>query len=341
MKPKHLKFDYELFNKKNILKILSKYKDPYKLKILYLSTYHECYTRTESILNLFDELNLHYTKIIKNGFLKYFKVLFFLIKNRKKMDVLFVSFRGQELLPFLKLFTKKPIIFDAFISVYDTLCLDRKIFKPDSFAGHLCKLYDIFLCKISDMVLVDTIAHQKFFQKTFKCDNIDYLYVGCNKKIFIPTNNKMQQNKVIVFWYGSVNPLQGVDIILNAAKILEPENRIRFKLVGPIRNKRKILLKKLVCQNIEFADFIPYEELPKEMNHSDICLGGHFSNIDKAQRVIAGKTYQALCCNKITIVGDNPANRELFNDAGIVSFVKMNDPAALASRIRLIADEIQ
>jgi glycosyltransferase involved in cell wall biosynthesis len=347
MKQSHLKFDYELFNKKNLSKILSKYKDPSQIHILYLSTYHECYTRTESLLNLFDKLHLNYTKIIKNGFLKYFKVLLCLIKNQKKVDVIFVAFRGQELLPFLKLFTKKPIIFDAFISVYDTLCLDRKYFKPNSFAGNLFKWYDKFLCKISDSVLVDTKVHQRFFQNTFKSYNIEYLYVGCNQKLFVPFKNeinfenKTNEKTIKVFWYGSANPLQGVNVILHTAKLLESEKRIKFKLAGPVKNKNKRLLKKLACKNIEFVNFIPYKELPKEMNRADIFLGGHFSNIDKAQRVIAGKTYQALCCNKITIVGDNPANRELFNDMGLVAFVKMNNPIALASKIRSIANERQ
>jgi len=341
MHPTHLKFDYERFNENAMIDILGRYGEPSRLRLLYLSTYHENYTRTESLLQLFDDLNLNYVKSIKKGFFKYFLAILTLIANRKNTDVVFVAFRGQELLPLVKLFTRQPIVFDAFVSVYDTLCLDRKIFHPDSIAGRLCRLYDKILCKLSDTVLVDTQAHQNFFQKICQYDNIDYLYVGCNRKVFAPPENRSDENTTTVFWYGAVNPLQGVDIILRAAKLLEAEQNIRFKIVGPVRTRLGWLVKELSSRNIEFADFMPYKKLPEEIGRADIFLGGHFSDIDKARRVIAGKTFQALCCKTITIVGDNPANRELFNDTGLVTFVKMNDPVALASKIKTIAHEIQ
>ena len=59
------------------------------------------------------------------------------------------------------------IIFDAFISVYDTLCFDRKKFRSNSIIGKFLKWYDSYLCNISDIVLVDTKTHKKYFEKEF------------------------------------------------------------------------------------------------------------------------------------------------------------------------------
>jgi len=85
--------------------------------------------------------------------------------------------------------------------------------------------------------------------------------------------------------------------------------------------------------NIEFIDFMPYDKLPVEINKADLCLGGHFSNKDKAKRVIPGKTFQFISCNKPTIVADNPANRELFRETRHLSFIEPGSPEKLASKI--------
>jgi glycosyltransferase involved in cell wall biosynthesis len=194
------------------------------------------------------------------------------------------------------------------------------------------KFYERFLCKISNVVLVDTKTHKNYFEKEFSTKNVDYLYVGCNDRLFKSITTKRDNSKFIVFWYGYANPLQGVDVILKSAKLLE-HKKIIFRLIGPIKKKYSKLIQELKLRNVEFIDFIPYEKLPMEINKSDICLGGHFSNKNKAKRVIAGKTFQFISCNKLTILGDNLANRELFNEKGIIHFVKMNSPNTLANKI--------
>jgi glycosyltransferase involved in cell wall biosynthesis len=93
------------------------------------------------------------------------------------------------------------------------------------------------------------------------------------------------------------------------------------------------IIKKLNLKNVEFVDYVPYQNLPGEINKSDICLGGHFSDIEKAKRVIPGKVFQFLACKKITILGDNPANREIFKESRLTKFVEMNDARALADKI--------
>ncbi|MFA5238462.1 MAG: glycosyltransferase [Phycisphaerae bacterium] len=273
------------------------------------------------------------TKILVGGHrLKYLKAIYGLIRHQKDHDLIFVAFRGHEILPVLRILSRKPIVFDAFVSVYDTLCFDRKIFSPTSLVGKFLKWYDKFLCGISDIVLVDTEAHKNYFEEEFEAHNVDYIYVGCNEELFKPMARGRDKSGFVVFWYGSANPLQGVDIILRSAKLLE-DSGILFRLVGPIRKKYSALITDLQPQNIEFIDFIPYEELPAWINKSDICLGGHFSDREKSKRVIASKTFQFLACEKTTIVGDNPANRELFEEQGLAKFVKMNSPECLAEKI--------
>ncbi|HPJ16813.1 MAG TPA: glycosyltransferase [Candidatus Woesebacteria bacterium] len=321
--------DYEVINDHNLKKILTKFNNP--KKIGYFSTYKPNYTRTETLLELFNRNQVQVDKIIPGGgLIRYFKALFQLFQQRNNFDVLVVAFRGHEILPFVRLIFRKKIIYDSFISIYDTLCFDRCIFRPSSLIGKLLKWYDTFLCSISDFVLLDTKTHMNYFIKEFKVskNKISYLYVGCNKKMFKPMKVKKDTNKFLVFWYGNVLPVQGVDVILKTAKALETEKNILFRLVGPIRKKYGKLIKELQLTNVEFIDYVPYEKLPQEIAKADLCLGGHFSDLPKAKRVIAGKTFQFLAMNKKTIITNYEANDELLilnpeKQLGLCSLVKV------------------
>jgi glycosyltransferase involved in cell wall biosynthesis len=54
--------------------------------------------------------------------------------------------------------------------------------------------------------------------------------------------------------------------------------------------------------------------------------------------VISTKTFQFIAMRRATIVGDNPATRELFTHGENAYAVAMGDPGALADAIRTLAD---
>ena len=56
--------------------------------------------------------------------------------------------------------------------------------------------------------------------------------------------------------------------------------------------------------------------------------------------MISTKTFQFLAMGKPTIVGDNPATRELLVSGETVYAVPMNDPEALADAILLLATDV-
>ncbi|MFC1593155.1 glycosyltransferase [Candidatus Omnitrophota bacterium] len=331
--------DYEDFNNKRIIDIFSKFGNPAQIRVLYVSTYIPRYIRTESILDILRRNKIRVEVIqAANTKFRYLPVFFRMILRLKQNDIIFLGFRSHEILPFFRFFTRKPIIFDAFVSSYDTLCFDRKIFKPDSIIGRFLKFYDRYLCKKADLVLVDTKAHSEYFKREFGANNISYLYLESNKTSFRTRKTEKSHDKFTVFWYGKCWPLQGVDVILQAAEILKDEADVIFRLVGPVRDKYNRLINKLNCGNIEFVDSVAYEDLPGEIAKADICLGGHFSAIPKAKRVIPGKAFHFISCGKKTILGDNPANRELFEEGEGIYFLEMNSAQALAKTILRVRD---
>jgi glycosyltransferase involved in cell wall biosynthesis len=171
----------------------------------------------------------------KSYLLRYPKVLLqFILKMREDFDIIFIGFLGQPLVPIIKKLSDKPIIFDAFLSTYDTMCYDRKKLKPDSVGGRFFYWLDKRSCELADRVLLDTNAHIDYFVNTFGLEREKFqrVFVGADDSIFHPMKVDKDDTIFRVFYYGTYLPLQGIGYIIKAAKKLETYNDIKFKIVG-------------------------------------------------------------------------------------------------------------
>ncbi|NJE45907.1 glycosyltransferase [Thermococcus sp. GR7] len=317
------------------------------MRVLFISGREPSYVRNSIILKGLRENGIkviEHTSQLHSYPKRYYDVLKkFLVRKEKDIDLIFVGFLGQPLVPIIKsLLPNKPIIFDAFISVYDTLCFDREKIKPDSFFGRSSYLLDKFSCELADIVLLDTNAHIDYFVNTFRVekDKFKSIFVGADNSVFYPRYVEKDNRAFEIFYYATYLPLHGVKYIIEAAKKLEEHSDIHFKIVGKGLEYERMIryAKKLNLQNVSFIEWIPYERLPVEIAKADVCLGGHFSDIDKAKRVIAGKTFQFIAMKKPTIVGDNPANRELLKDKKSALFVEHANSDDLADKILELKD---
>jgi glycosyltransferase involved in cell wall biosynthesis len=256
----------------------------------------------------------------------------------RETSFIFIGFFGQFLINSISMFTQKPIIFDFFISTWDTLVNDRNLIKKNSILSRLLFRLDSLSCKNADMILVDTISNREFFQNKLNIseEKIKVLHIGCNERIFQPRNIKTDDN--LVLYYSTYMPLHGVDVIVKAAHLLSKTTPLKFRIIGDGMEYKKIriLANSLNVRNIEFIPTIPLEHLPQEIAKASICLGGHFGSSDKARRVIAGKTVQMLAMAKPTIVGNNNANREILTHKKDALFCEMNDAEALADAIKFL-----
>ena len=211
----------------------------------------------------------------------------------------------------------KPLLLDAYVSTYDTLCEDRGRFRPGSLPGRLAFWLDRRSCQVANRILTDTWSDAEYFQRTFSIspDKFDTVYVGCDESLFYPREaSSSARVGCEIFYYGSFLPLHGTDVILQAAAALRRRPDIHFTIGGDgmgfdgaRRNASELAL-----DNVTFAGWIPIERLPDFIARATICLGGHFSNVPKAARVVSTKTFQFIAMGKPTIVGDNAATRELF-----------------------------
>lgn len=237
----------------------------------------------------------------------------------------------------------KVIVIDFFISLFDTFCNDRKVFKPTGPIGRFLHHLDQKTLALADEIICDTACHKEYFHSEFSADknHLHALYLNADTDIYHPmkvTKPFELTNRFVVLYFGSILPLQGVDTVLHAYDRLKNDSRLMLIFIGPL--KKNSLLPK--GDNIKYYKWLSQAQLAKCIAMADLCLAGHFHpTIEKAKRTIPGKAFIYQAMGKPMILGDTPANHELFDENNPqVYFTKLGDAGALAELILNIASPL-
>ena len=308
------------------------------MKILYFGSYNRDHPRNNILI---DGLRANGAEVVElnsraNFFAKYWELFAGHRKHRCHYDFMIVGFPGFTIMPLAKLIATAPVIFDAFLSFYDSNVFDRKVAKPGSLMAGYYYFLDWLSCRLADIILLDTNEHINYFVEKFHAPREKFrrIFIGAHDKIFIPSEKlSVINNKLSVLFWGWIIPLHGVEYILDAAKILAPEG-VSFRFVGGGAEKGQMMAKTadLGLKNVIFLDAVKAQELPRLIAQSDICLG-IFGATEKTRRVIPNKLYEALASRKAIITADTAAAREALNDKEHVLFCKVADAQDLANKI--------
>lgn len=292
------------------------------------------YVRTQVIRDCLSEANVEYADCSypAKRFYRYFLSTVRFLRNLRRSDIIIIGFCGQLLVLFARIFTKKPIIFDAYISIFETLVHERKRFGPKSPLAHIARFLDKRSCELSDIVLLDTNQHIEYFKSEYGLDQTRFrrFIASCGKVDPAPNNPTSDPPKIL--YYGEFQSLHGVPYIVEAARLV-PE--AHFQLIGKGRELKacRALTQKHSLKNVEFVPYQPAEKLVQFVKEADICLG-LFGGTPKSNMVIPNKVYDYLSLAKATITQDSPAIKEIFVDKRDLLLCKAQDPESLAEGIR-------
>ncbi len=261
-------------------------------------------------------------------------------KLSSNYDVIYIGFYGYIILQVLSRLTRKPILFDAFVSNYDTLCFDRQRIAPDSLAGRLAFALDQWSVRRATHILLDTALHIEYFVETFgiSADKFTPIPVGSREDVFFPRPLPAPVKSITVLYYCTFLPLHGVEIVIEAARRLQDES-IHIRLIGDGPTRSMCEKQADALSNLSFEPPVPPEQLGAIIEQADITLGGHFGNTEKAQRVVPGKIYQLLASGRPIIATDTAANRASLQHGKTAWLIPNSDPHALAVAIRQLAND--
>lgn len=129
--------------------------------------------------------------------------------------------------------------------------------------------------------------------------------------------NGYSDEDFILFYGGIIGHAQGLDIILNAAKISEDKPKIKFVMLGSGPEKERLLALKeeLKLNNLEFYDAVPkskMQEIIMDMNATIVPL----KRLDLFKGAIPSKIFENLALKKPILLGLEGEAKELFIDEG-------------------------
>ncbi len=265
---------------------------------------------------------------------------------RPQADTVLITFPGHYLVLLfwpLTRFPRKKIIFDAFVSLYDSMVLDRKRFSKWNPYAWFLYCIDWLSCHLADEVLIDTQAHKQFFVQAFhlKPEKIRVIYLGTREDLFCPNQEfQIPDSRFKILFYGTYIPLQGIQYIIHAAHLLQDHSDIHFTLVGNGQTYKDMreLAANLELTNIEFTDKVPYQELPDLIRNANLCLG-IFGTSEKASRVIPHKVYDAIACGIPVLTADTPAIHEVLDSNPLMHLCAAGDAQSIANVILNIKNQ--
>jgi glycosyltransferase involved in cell wall biosynthesis len=270
--------------------------------------------------------------------------LFWRLLRVDRPDLILVLYPGHTDMPVVTAVARLrriPVVFDSLYSLFDTMVHDRALRGPRSTIARIAGSLDRSAFRRANLVLVDTPEDGDYFATLSRLPREGFrtLWVGAPEAVFHPLDDVKPAPRTVLF-YGTFIPLQGVDVIVNAARLLADDD-IRITIIGEGQMRPTIerQLRELDLANVDLEGNVPLEALPARIASSALCLG-IFGTTAKAGRVIPNKLFQCLAVGRPVVTADTPAVRSAFDDE--VAVVQPGDPEALAGMIRtLIGDEAQ
>ena len=250
------------------------------------------------------------------------------------------------------------VVADFFLSLYDTICLDRKLVSAKGLISKTLRKMDENVLAGAKLVVTDTKADADFFASEYNInrDKFEVLYLEADERIYCKRNGIFEQDSYKekaseskettgncikeVLYFGTGLPLQGTDVVLEAIDKVASKSNIKCTYIGGTKGISEGLLKRLSEHpNVEMIDWLTQEELSARIAEASLCIAGHFNpDIDKADRTIPGKAYIYEAMGKPMILGDTKANHELFKEDEEHTFVRRGDSVALAEAIQRVID---
>jgi glycosyltransferase involved in cell wall biosynthesis len=265
------------------------------------------------------------------------------LRVARRVSAVIVTEGGHRHVAWLKPFTwltRRRLVFDPFLSRYNTRVEDRKLYAARSVNALGAYFQDWASCHAADALIFDTHEHQRYFFEKYALDKPwTVIEVGVDEALFAPARwVEPGASHVEVLFYGTYIPLQGIEHIVHAADRLRDQAHIRFKLIGDGQERPRIeaLVRQLALPNIELLPLLPVSELPARIAAADICLG-IFDAGSKASNVVPNKVVQCAAVGKPIITRGSPAIERYFAEGESVALVPPADPDALAQRIAALA----
>ncbi len=226
------------------------------------------------------------------------------LPNLGEFDVVIVGYPGHFDVPRARQVAgKRPLVFDAVLSLENELVEVRRRFRPRSTAATVLRAVDHRALRLPDLVVCGTDAEAAYLRELGAKRTVT-IFLGADDDVFRETWSPAYPFSALYVTDPSV------DIVEEALRQVDVPLRV----------------------------VMPYELLEDDAGitfaHAGIVLGSF-----RESRAIRAPVFDALATGAPVITADNAAARELLADGESALLVPPNDAAALAHAVRRLADD--
>lgn len=311
------------------------------MTICYFGDYNPEYARTKVILK---GLSLENVKVIHCNVrgTKGWELLWQLYKThqalREPYDVLFVGVGDSRIVPLLaRLIARAKVVWEPLFSIYDNFVFDRKLTSPHSPKALWYWLIDWLDCRAAHLIVLDTKTNAEYFHYEFNVPmkKLGWIYIGADDDVFKEKERPANVGIFEVEFHGKYIPVQGAEVIVRGAKLLEEQKTlVHFTMIGSGQDRKRVeaLAQELGVTSMTFLPFLTQQEITEYVARANVCIG-LIGDVPRVKRAIPNKLYEAAAMSRVSINADTPALRELFTPGENVVAIPQGDHEALARAI--------
>ena len=227
------------------------------------------------------------------------------VPRTRDFDVVIVGYPGHFDVPRARrVARKRPLVFDAVLSLEDELVEVRRRFRARSTAATVLRAVDRRALRLPDLVVCGTRAEADYLEQLGASRTIA-IFLGADEDVFCETWSP-------TYPFSALFTADASHDVVDAAALLVPAVPVRVVEPGEIAPDDR---------GIAFA-------------HAGIVLGSF-----RPSRAIPPAVFEALATGAPVVTADTPAARELLEHGASALLVPPGDPGALASALQLLASD--
>jgi glycosyltransferase involved in cell wall biosynthesis len=206
-----------------------------------------------------------------------------------------------------------------------------------------------FLYRNSLMITGQTQGIVKNISERFPKKNVQWLPNGVDLNYFSPISKKNEwrnlhdyrEDDFILLYAGILGHAQGLEVILNAATLLQDAPQIHFLFLGagPEKEKLEKLCESLQLSSVTFMPAVAKDKMPEIISSVNAAIIP-LKRIDLFKGAIPSKIFETLAMEKPILLGVEGEAKDLFINQGKcgLAFIPEN-ASSLASAIRQLYND--
>lgn len=206
----------------------------------------------------------------------------------------------------------------------------------------LATLLERWCYHVSDLILAVTGGIEKDLRNRSYRDKVAWFPNGVDVARFAAGEGAAVRRelgldgKFVVLYAGTMGLAQGLAGVIEAARRLESDDRIRFVLAGDGAERERLVA--MAGHNVRFLDPLPAARMPDLLAAADAAIVS-LRDVPLFLGAVPSKTYEALAAGRPVIMSARGEAADLVRRAGAGIVVNPEQPAEMAEAVSALASD--